>query len=47
MQLKRATDGPIVTKYLVTVDGGLGAVPPAAGRFVRFFSKKIEILTPF
>ena len=46
MALKRITDG-IVTKYLVTVAGCVGAEPPAAGRFLQFRSKKIAILTPF
>ena len=34
MQLKRATNGGIVIKYIVTVDGGLEAEPPATGRFL-------------
>ena len=33
MQLKRVTNGGIVIKYIVTVDGGLGAEPSAAGQF--------------
>ena len=32
----------IVTKYVVTVDGGLGAVPPASGRFLWYCSKQIS-----
>ena len=35
MQLKRVTNGGIlVSKYIVTVNGGLGAKSPVAGRFL-------------
>ena len=34
MQLKRVINMGIVIKYIVTVDGSLGAEPPAAGRFL-------------
>ena len=37
----------IVSKYLVAVDGGLGAEPPAARRFLWFCCKKIPISTAF
>ena len=36
MQLKRVTNGGIVTRYMVTVNGGLGAKSPVAGRFCDF-----------
>ena len=47
MQLKRAANGDIVMKYIVTVDGYLGAEPPAAGRFLWFCSKQEAIFTSF
>ena len=37
----------IITKYLMTVYGGLRAEPQAAGPFSQIFCKKIAILKPF
>ena len=47
MQLKRVTNGGTVIKYKVTMDGGLGAQPPAAGRFCDFAAKKKQFLRHF
>ena len=47
MQLKRVTNGGTVIKYKVTMDGGLGAQPPAAGRFLWLCRKKEAIFTSF
>ena len=34
MQLKRVTNGGTVIKYIMTMDGDLGAELPAAGQFL-------------
>ena len=45
MQLKRVTNGGIVIKYIVTVDGGQGAEP--LGNFCDFAAKKKRFLSHF
>ena len=47
MQLKRVTNGDIVIKYKEAMDGGPGAQPPAAGRFLWFCRNKKAIFTSF
>ena len=39
MQLKRVTEGSIVTKYVVSLNGGLGAEPQPLGDFRDFAAK--------
>ena len=47
MQLKRVTNGDIVIKYKVTMDGGLGAQPQPLGDFCDLAAKKKQFLRHF
>ena len=47
MQFKRGTNGGIVVKYIVTVDGGLGGNPQLLGGFCDFAAKKKRFLRHF
>ena len=47
MRLKRVTNGDIVNKYKVTIDGGLGAQPQPLGNFCDFAAKKKQFLHHF
>ena len=47
MQLKRVTNGGVVIKYIVTVDGGLGRGPQLLGDFCDFAAQKKRFLRQF
>ena len=47
MQLKRVTNGGIVIKYIVIVDGGRGAEPQPLDNFCDFAAKKNQFLRHF